>query len=67
MIGEWYLLKEKTYYATVTFQVITIVSPDALFTVLKVVRHNILPVEEALRIAASVRAPVPVPAGNVAT
>ena len=45
----------------------TIVSPAALFTVLKVVRHNILPVEEAFNIAASVRAPVPVPAVQVTT
>jgi hypothetical protein len=67
MSGEWYPLKEKTCYATVTFQVITIVSPTALFTVLKVVRHSMLPVEAAFRIAASVKAPVAVPAGNVAT
>ena len=67
MNGEWYLLRERAYYATVTFQVITTVSAAALLTTLNVVRHNILPVEAAFRIAASARAPVPVPGGNVAT
>ena len=41
-------------------------SPDALLTAGNVVRQSIVPPDEALKIPASVTAPVPVPAGNVA-
>ena len=48
-------------------QVIPSVSAAALLITENVVRHNIVPPEEALKIPASVTAPVPVPAGKVTT
>jgi|OM-RGC.v1.033285243 hypothetical protein len=41
-------------------------SADPLFTTEKTVRHSIVPLEEAFKIPASVKAAVPVPAGKVA-
>jgi hypothetical protein len=55
-----------TYYSTVTVQVIVIESPAALLITANSVRQSIVPPEEALRMPASVTAPVPVPAGKVA-
>ena len=45
---------------------IAIESLEALLTTGNVVRHSKVPVEEPFKIPASVIAPVPVPAGNVA-
>lgn len=45
-----------------------VIASDApLFTTENTVRHNMVPDDEALKIPASTRAPVPVPAGNVQT
>lgn len=45
-----------------------VIASDApLFTTENTVRHNMVPDDEALKIPASVNAPVPVPAGNVQT
>lgn len=51
----------------VIVQVICIVSSAALFTTAKTVRHNMSPEDDALKIPASVTAPVPTPAPKVAT
>ena len=48
-------------------QVIATVSDDDFVITGNVVRHNILPEDDALKIPASVNVPVPVPAGKVAT
>ena len=54
-------------YESVTVQVTVIASEAPLFTTENTVRHNMVPADEALKIPASTRAPVPVPAGNVQT
>jgi hypothetical protein len=54
-------------YEADTLQLIVIASAACLLTTEKTVRQSIVPLEDAFNIAASVNAPVPVPAGNVAT
>ncbi len=48
-------------------QVIDILSDDPLLTTGNTVRHNMVPDELALKMPASVNAPVPSPAAKVAT